>query len=91
MSEPTSEAERILVDVFGEGWEMRLVAAGIVGGDDDERVGEDQQRCVALAREVRPDLGDDQLAQVGSAWFEMWCCAADPAGWMEELGDSPDA
>lgn len=85
MSEPTSEAERILVEVFGEGWEMRLMAEGIVGGDEDDAVEEDQRRCMALARDVRPDLDDDRVAQVGEAWFEMWCTAMDPP-----LGDASD-
>lgn len=73
MSEPTSEPERILHDVFGPDWEMRLAAAGIVGGETEATVDADRQRCVDLAAEVRADLTVEELAQVGDAWFEMWC------------------
>ena len=67
------EYERVLVDVFGEDWQMRLAAAGIVGGET--AADEDRQRVIALAGEVRPDLDEDRRGRVGDAWYEWWCCA----------------
>lgn len=74
MSEPpTSESEQVLAAVFGPEWEMTLMAAGIVGGANYANVSTDVERVMELAHEVRPDLDDDQLDTVGTAWHERWC------------------
>ncbi len=78
MSEPTTEYEQVLSDVFGSDWEMFLGAEGIIGGDEDETVLEDQRRVIALAEQLHPHLDDDMLNKVGDAWMQWFVCASDP-------------
>ena len=74
-----AESRQVLATVFGDDWEMFLVAEGLVGGTTDADVLADRAAVEELAARLHPGLADEDVARVGAAWFQLWC-VADPGG-----------
>jgi len=69
---------RLMRDLFGDDWEWRLTAAGIVGGETE--ADEDAELVAAWAAELWPDLDEEDLRAIGDAWFQIWCVAGIESG-----------